>query len=106
MQKGDLVLVSFPFTDLTATKKRPALVLVTTDEDVTLSFITTRIHWQEKWDVILEPSSQNGLKKRSLLRLAKITTLEKTLILGRLGKLSSEQIKAVDKKLKSLFGLE
>lgn len=106
MRKGDLVLVPFPFTDLSATKKRPALVLATTDDDVTLSFITTRIHWQETCDIILEPSSQNGLKKKSLLRLAKLTTLEKSLVLGKLGQLSTGKTKEVDKKLRILFDLD
>lgn len=106
MQKGDLVLVPFPFTDLSATKKRPALVLVSHEDDITLSFITTKLRWKQKWDVVLNPSKHNGLKKESLLRLAKITTLEKTLVIGKLGRLSPEKMNEINNQLKVLFELD
>mgnify|MGYP003344528084 CR=1 FL=1 len=41
MTKGDIVLIPFPFTDLTGSKLRPALILATTEHDVTVAFITT-----------------------------------------------------------------
>ena len=81
MKKGDIVLIPFPFTNLTGTKNRPALVLIDSDEDITVSFITTQLKWQEKSDVRLEPSKENGIKKTSLIRLSKITTIDKELVL-------------------------
>lgn len=39
LKKGDIVLVAFPFTDSSATKIRPALVVWTDQIDVTLCFI-------------------------------------------------------------------
>ncbi|MDO9036700.1 MAG: hypothetical protein Q7U51_16080 [Methanoregula sp.] len=42
--KGDVVVVLFPFSDLSSVKKRPALVLATPDgDDVILSQITSRL---------------------------------------------------------------
>lgn len=67
MTKGDIVLIPFPFTDLTGIKNRPALILVETVSDITVSFITTQVKWQEDFDVRLEPAEENGLKKVSLI---------------------------------------
>ena len=77
MKKGDVILISFPFTDLKGEKVRPALVLVVSDLDVIIAFITTQFKWQSVYDIFLEPDVSNGLKKKSLLRLSKITTIDK-----------------------------
>ncbi len=65
MKKGDIVPIPFPFTDLTGVKNRPALVLIASDHDVTVSFITTQLKWFEPHDVNIEPSHENGLKSTS-----------------------------------------
>ena len=85
MQKGDVVLVPFPFTDLTGSKFRPALVLFPSLKDVTVAFITTQIKLCKETDIKLKPSSKNGLKKISVLLLDKIATLEKSSVVGKLG---------------------
>jgi mRNA interferase MazF len=74
MAKGDLVLITFPFTDLSGSKLRPAVVLAETTLDLTVCFITTQIQWKENSDVLLSPTPTNGLKGISLIRTNKIAT--------------------------------
>lgn len=106
MKKGDIVLVSFPFTDLTGKKNRPAVVLVSNSDDVTVCFITTQIKWQTSVDVVVEPSVGNGLKKTSIIRLNKFATLDKDLILGKLGSLTSAEIHLLNKNLIVILQLD
>lgn len=105
MKKGDVILLSFPFTDLKGEKVRPAMVLLVSELDVIVAFITTQFKWQNQFDIIIEPNSLNGLKKISLLRLSKITTLDKDLVLGKLGELSQIEINKINITLINLLQL-
>ena len=105
MKKGDIILLSFPFTDLKGNKIRPALVLVVSDLDVIVAFITTQFKWQNPFDILLEPNDSNGLKKTSLLRLSKITRIDKDLILGKLGELSAFDIEIINSNLLKILNL-
>ena len=103
MEKGDIVLVPFPFTNLAGSKNRPALVLISTETDATLAFISTQLKWKEKHDLVLKPDSANGLKTESLVRLAKLATVEKDLILGKLGKIDKQTHKQLNQNLFKLL---
>jgi len=105
VKKGDIVLLSFPFTDLKGKKIRPALVLVVSDLDVIVAFITTQFKWQNLYDVLLEPNDLNGLKKTSLVRVSKITTIDKDLILGKLGELNAFEIQKINLNLLKILNL-
>lgn len=105
MKQGDLVLVPFPFTDLSGSKIRPALVLAVTLLDVTLGFITTQLQWQEPTDVLLMPTPVNGLKKASLVRLSKLATIDWKLLQGRFGEVSVSELALIHQNLRQLFQL-
>lgn len=106
MRKGDILLIPFPFTDLRGQKNRPALVLVTTETDLTLAFITSQIKWQEKHDLKPEPSAENGLKKTSPVRLSKLATIDRGWAIGKLGSLSASEMKQLNQNLVQLFQLQ
>lgn len=103
--KGDIILISFPFTDFTGIKTRPALVLMETEQDVTVAFITSQLKWQTQFDILLNPTVENGLKSNSIIRLTKLATIDKKLVLGELGKLSSIQIALVNSQLITILKL-
>ena len=105
MKKGDIVLIPFPFSDLTGSKLRPAVVLISTEYDVTVCFITTQFRWKEELDIELIPSSTNGLKKLSLLRTSKFSTIDKELILGRIGSLENNYLLNLNRNLIEILQL-
>lgn len=105
MAKGDIVLITFPFTDLSGSKLRPAVVLVESPDDITVCFITSQLSWQEPTDVMLQPTIENSLKKPSLIRISKLATLDKALAKGLLGNLSQTELSELNNKLKLLLQL-
>jgi mRNA interferase MazF len=105
MLKGEIVLIPFPFTDLTSTKMRPALILAASSLDITVCFITGQTHLQESTDVLVKHNSNNGLKKDSLIKVSKIATLDKSLAIGLLGYISSTELTKVEQSLKTFFQL-
>ena len=84
---GAIVLTDFPFTDLTATKRRPALVVSTDNDrrtDVVVAYITS-VPRNEPDSMPMAPTAGTGLKVPSLVRFDKIATIDKGIIAGRLG---------------------
>jgi mRNA interferase MazF len=106
MNKGDIVLVPFPFTDLSGNKNRPAIILIKSEDDVTVCFLTTQLNWQTEYDIIIQPSDLNGLKLASLVRLNKFATIDKDLIIGRLGSLETRYISVLDRNSLRIFKIE
>jgi len=103
MPKGDIVLVPFPYTDLTGNKLRPALILAENRFDLTVAFITTQLQWQEPTDIEIKPDHKNGIKKLSIVRLSKIATLDRSLVVGKMGDIGTIKSAELNAKLKTLL---
>jgi mRNA interferase MazF len=97
MNRRAIVLTKFPFTDLSATKRRPALVLSSdnpVDPDVIVAFISSVIPvFPNATDLVLDTThpdfAATGLTKTSVFKMDKLATLDKTIFTGELGEVSS-----------------
>lgn len=112
LTKGDVVLVPFPFTDLSQTKLRPAILLwVDSDgDDVTLCFVTTQnLDSLTPGEISLHPSEPDfattGLKQASKIRVTRIVTLENRLIIRRLGCLEDSYLQQLNSQIIQVFQL-
>lgn len=90
MHKGTIVLVPFPFTDLSGQKVRPALILhVSRGEDCIVTFITSGIPKKKyPFDVRINATGKNGLKMDSVIKTDKIATLQRKSSLASWGRLN------------------
>jgi mRNA interferase MazF len=105
MKKGDIVLLPFPFTDLHGNKIRPAIVLIESPLDVTVCFISTQLYIINTFDFILTPNGNNRLKKESAVKLNKISTIEKELVIGKIGELTSTELEILNFNLRGILKL-
>lgn len=107
-KRGTIILIPFPFTDLSGAKVRPALVIssISRGDDMVVIFISSK---KEKIisssDIVVSPTKGNGIKGTSVICCGKIATLEKKMALGELGVLEKEAMKKVDSSLKKVLGL-
>ena len=113
MTKGKVVLVPFPFDDLSATKVRPAVCLtdpIGPHRHVVLAFISSQA------PAVLLPTdlalqigdpdfATSGLRVSSVLRLHRLMTASTSLFQRELGEFSARLQSEVAQRLKMLFGL-
>jgi len=106
---GDVVLIPFPFTDQTSTKKRPAVVISSTDyhrnrPDLILMAVTSRIKPSPSFgDVTVIHWETAGLLKPSIIKPV-FTTVEKVLVIKKMGKLHNDDHLSLRKALQTILG--
>jgi len=99
--KGDIVVLPFPFSDLTQSKRRPALVIAELKgDDVVLCMITSQ--WvKDEYAIPIDETDfdQGSLKKKSHIRPNRIFTADNSIILYSLGRLKKQRIDEVIEKV-------
>jgi mRNA interferase MazF len=87
--KGEVVVLPFPFSDLTASRKRPALVMATLQgDDVILCQITSEARVDAYSMVLIHDDFETGsLNLTSTIRPNRIFTADRSIILYSVGKL-------------------
>jgi mRNA interferase MazF len=96
--KGDVVVLPFPFSDLSASKRRPALVIAPLDshDDVILCMITSKSTRDASAVAITgEDFVAGGLPQESNVRPNRLFTAETSLIVSTAGRLTQNKIDEV-----------
>ncbi|ERT09995.1 pemK-like family protein [Lyngbya aestuarii BL J] len=107
----EIWLVRFPFSDLTSTKVRPALIIAVHREELIILGIFSKVSLEilrETWVVVEEdyPSfSDTGLKKRSLIRAEKIATVSTSVFQKKIGTLPDDLFVSVQEALKKALNI-
>lgn len=105
---GEVVLVGFPFTNLQAAKRRPAVIIQSPAyrdrPDVILMAVTSQVRQSPaSGEALLQDWQAAGLAKPSMFKPL-IATLQKEQVVKRLGKLSAEDRKRLTGVLNSVLG--
>jgi mRNA interferase MazF len=98
--RGDVVIVPFPFSDLTKTKRRPALVVaILPGEDLILCQITSQSVMDEyAVSISSEDFITGSLKQPSNIRPNRLFTASDNIIVYKTGQISIEKLEnAIDK---------
>ena len=109
---GDVVLLPFPFTDLSTTKQRPAVVVSAEtfnarQQDVIVVAITSQIPSTmspEDYRLSSEEQRTAGLPKPSLVKCGKLLTIDQRLIRRLLGRLPPQTLSHVTQRLFTILG--
>ena len=105
--RGEIVLIPVPFSDLSCTKKRPVLVISKTihnsaSPDIIVVAITSNLI--QNGIVIEQDDLTVGvLPKKSIIRCDKIYTLEQSIVVKRFGVISDDVLLKVANEIHNLI---
>lgn len=114
MKRGDVVLIRFPFSDLSGSKVRPAIVVsadsyTQNGRDAIFVVISSNTNNIQANDILVDSSDSDfpmtGLSRSSLIRIDKIVILDKDLARRKLGEAIDSLMEKVNVKLIEVLGL-
>lgn len=114
MERGTIVLTPFPFTDLSSSKRRPAVVVSKVEKsrrDLIVAFISSVVPLViEPTDYLLENTNPDfiytGLKTTSVFKMNKLVTLDSSIFTGEIGYVSRTILKQFDSRLKTALDIK
>ena len=104
-EQRDVCLIPIPFTDLTSSKRRPVIIISNNDynnntDDVLVMGITSNLKERiDSVEIDQNDMDTGTLKMKSIVRIDKIYSLNKNLIIKTFGKLNLKKFSEIVNKL-------
>jgi mRNA interferase MazF len=107
-ERGDLLLVPFPFSDLTASKRRPILVLTAADNfgDFIALPVTSRPQTANAVPLAQSDLTAGSLPTASWIRTNRIVTINASLVVKTLGHVSDSVVDAAIEQFCAYLGFK
>ncbi|MGH9832747.1 MAG: type II toxin-antitoxin system PemK/MazF family toxin [Blastocatellia bacterium] len=108
--RGDVVLIPFPYTDLSAAKTRPAVIVSGSTyhgvrSELLLAYVSSQVlKAHPLLDYVLTDLKAAGLPKPSFVR-PKVAAIEPTLVVHQVGQLAAQDLLEVDRRLRQALSL-
>ncbi len=106
MKTGSILLVPFPFAELTNRKVRPCVLICRTKDkysDLVIAAISSVIPKQlTENEILLQPSSNNGLRKMSVIKVDRIVPMNSDDLIAHIGELDKSDLSDFKQKFKEL----
>ncbi len=107
-KRGDIVLVLFPFTDLSSSKRRPALVVSPNAfndgmQDVVLAAITSQVEDDGPLTIGENDCVDGVLPTKSIVKPGKLFTVHSTLVLKKVCALRQAKLDVVVTEMRQFF---
>jgi mRNA interferase MazF len=114
MNRGDVVIVDYPYSDATGRKIRPALVVQSDSknaslDDTILALITSQVRRNLDTHVFIDIANpdgrQSGLRTSSAVQCENLYTIDQKMVLRIIGSLPAATMQRVNDCLKVALGL-
>ncbi len=106
MKTGNIILIPFPFAELTTTKARPAVIVTVTKDryqDIVIAAISSIISpTMTDNEMVIKPSDSNRLKVTSVIKVDRLATVKQKDIIAPLGELSPIELQSFQVIFKKL----
>ena len=104
--KGSVVLVRYPFSDLTGNKVRPAITVSTphASQDVFIVPLTSKTDRLLSGEFVMNDWTQAGLNVESAVKRG-LFTIHQNLIIKVIGSISAQDSRTLEESLRAWFGL-
>jgi mRNA interferase MazF len=98
---GDILVIEFPFSNLSELKRRPVLVLKNPKGEDIIVVQITGSSYEKNLEILLKTNDfkQGSLNRNSYIRIDKIASIEKSLIKYKIGSLNQKKFDEVLEKI-------
>jgi len=104
---GDVVLIPYPFSDLSGVKQRPALILVSIEsQNEAVCLMLTSQRKGGSYEYVVKKWKESGLYSPTVARISRLFTVDHKIIITKIGRLNNEEFLEILAKVQNMLNYQ